>query len=213
MESAGVARTAAQSRAAGFSLVELVVVVGIIAIMSAVAVPQIGRYFRNYNIRGAADQVAAEVQATRLQAVKKNVNFGAVFVVLSDTTYQYFLEDVPLSGVRQPYATSQQGPIRTLPTGVQFFAAPVPAPPVTGEGLRFNRLGAMCDPDAGDALRCPDLAGSAITPAPAADYLAFDTTSADPALQGAVINLTQPSTGLTRTLVVTFGGRVRVLNR
>lgn len=213
MESARVARTAAQSRAAGFSLIELIVVIAIIATLASIAIPAIGRYIRNYTIRGAADQVAAEIQATRLQAVKKNVNFGAVFVVLSDSTYQYFLEDVPLSGIRQPYATSQQGPIRTLPTGVQFFAAPVPAPPVSGEGLRFNRLGAMCDPDAGDALRCPDLSGSTITPAPAANYLAFDATNADPSLQGALINLTQPTTGLTRTLVVTFGGRVRVLNR
>jgi hypothetical protein len=188
------------------------IVVAIILILASISIPAIGGYIRNYTIRGAADQVAAEVQAARLQAVKKNVNFGAVFVVLSDSTYQYFLEDVPLSGIPQPYATSQQGPIRTLPTGVQFFAAPAPAPPVSGEGFRFNRLGAMCDPDAGDSLRCRDLTASAITPAPVANYVGFET-SGDPALQGAVISLTQPTTGLTRTLVVTFGGRVRVLNR
>lgn len=191
----------------GFSLVELIVVVGIIATLSAVSIPAIGRYIRNYQIRGAAQQVAAEIQAAKLLAVKKNVNFGAVFVVLSATTYQYFLEDIPLSGIRQNYATSQQGTIRTLPTGVTFNAAGA-----VDVGFRFNRLGAMCDPDAGAALTCPDLAGSAIVPAPTGNYVNFVVGGLDPTRDGAQISLSQSDTGLARTLVVGTGGRVRVLD-
>ena len=38
----------------------------------------------------------------------------------------------------------------------------------------------------------------------------FDTANADPTLRGAQINLIQTDTGLTRMLVVTRGGRVKV---
>lgn len=63
---------------AGFTLAEIVVVVGIIGVMSAMAIPMISRYVRNYTIRGAAEQVAAEIQTAKQLAVKKNVNFGVV---------------------------------------------------------------------------------------------------------------------------------------
>lgn len=193
----------------GFSLIELIVVVAVIGTLVAIAIPAIGTYWRNYQIRGAAEQVAGEIQAAKLLAVKKNVNFGVVFVVLGPTTYQYFMEDIPLSGVRQTYATSQQGRIRTLPVGVTFN----PGAGVVDAGFRFNRLGAMCDPDPGLALTCPDLAGSGITPPPAGTYVSFVTGGGDPTLNGAQIVFSQFTTGITRTLVVTPGGRVTVLNR
>jgi prepilin-type N-terminal cleavage/methylation domain-containing protein len=189
----------------GYTMVEILVVAGIIAVMSAIAIPGIGRYLRNYQIRGAAQQVAAEIQAAKLLAVKKNVNFGVVFVVLSETTYQYFMEDKPLEGVPQDYADAFQGAIRTLPSGVAF----TPGVGVNDAGFRFNRLGAMCDPDG--SVTCPDLSDSAITPAPTGNYVSF--VSGSGSLDGAHIDFSQPSSGLTMTLVVNPGGRVTVLNK
>ena len=200
-------KTRRGSRQSGFTILELVIVIAIILIMSAVALPAIGHWVRNYKIRGAADQVAAEIQAAKLLAVKKNVNFGVVFVVLTETTYQYFMEDIPLSGIRQQYPTSQQGAIRTLPDGVTF----TPGGVVNDAGFRFNRLGAMCDPDTG-LVTCPDLSGSNITPAPTGNYVTFES-GGDPTDDGAQIAFSQTSTGLTMSLRVTPGGRVAVLNR
>ena len=131
-----------------------------------------------------------------------------VFVILSETTYQYFMEDIPLSGVRQQYATSQQGAIRTLPAGVVF----APGAGTNDAGFRFNRLGAMCDPDT-TQISCPDLGDSNITPPPTGNFVSVGTGNADPTLNGAQIEFNQASTGLTMTLVVTPGGRVAVLNR
>src|SRR5436190_9681128 len=79
----------------GFSLVEVLIVVMIIGIMAMVGLPAIGRYFRNYQIRNAAREVAAEIQAARTQAIMKNVNWGVIFVTLSPPTYRYIVEDDP----------------------------------------------------------------------------------------------------------------------
>jgi hypothetical protein len=192
----------------GFSLIELIVVAAIIIALVAIALPAIAHWMRNYAVRSAASEVAAEIQAAKLLAVKKNVNFGVVFVVLSDSTFQYFMEDRPLLGQRQDYAGSQQGTIRRLPNGVTFN----PGVGVNDAGFRFNRLGAMCDPDAGQ-VGCPDLGGSNITPPPTGNYVSFVTGDADPMRNGAQIVFTHALTGVTMTLVVTPGGRVAVLNR
>src|SRR5688500_10873357 len=83
---------------AGFSLIELLVVMAIIVIMTAVAVPAISRYFQNYKIRGAVQAVGGEITTARNKAIMKNVNFGVVFLIESDaqgrpTRYQYLIED------------------------------------------------------------------------------------------------------------------------
>lgn len=203
------------SRSAGFTILEILIVVAIILIMSAVAAPSISRTIRNYTIRGAADGVATEIQTARMRAIKKNVNFGTVFVVLSDRTYQYYLEDTQPAGGRSNYpdvVPENMGPIRTLPIGVLFD--PNPAGATQDDGFRFNRLGAMCDPDdATSPLACPDLAPLGV-PVPGPNYVGFDTAAGVPVAQrGAVIGLTQPDTGLSRRVVVNFGGRIQVQDR
>src|SRR6185503_21390151 len=106
-------RTCHSRPQSGFSLLELLVVVGIIAVMAAVALPALGRYFRNYQIRNAAREVAAEIQAARTKAIMRNVNWGVLFVTLSPTTYQYIVEDDPANPAMR--TLNLLGPIRTLP--------------------------------------------------------------------------------------------------
>ena len=79
--------------AAGFTLIELLVVVGIFVIAAAIALPQIGRYFRNYQINSAVREVTGEIQAARNRAVMKTVNFGSVFYITGNNTYRTVLED------------------------------------------------------------------------------------------------------------------------
>ena len=100
---------------AGFSLIELLMVVAIIAIMAAVAIPAISRYFRNYQINSAVREVSGEIQAARNKAVMKNVNFGSVFYVRSATTYRVALEDDqnPALG-RLPRALTLTGALEPL---------------------------------------------------------------------------------------------------
>lgn len=68
-----------ESRASrGFSLVELLVVIVVIAILTAVAIPLGLDFVRSYQMMGAAQSLAAYVQATRAQAVKRNTNRGLI---------------------------------------------------------------------------------------------------------------------------------------
>ena len=68
---------ARQSRhARGFSLVEVLVVLLIIMIVSAIAVPQVVATLRSYQVSAAASQVADAIKFTRFEAIRRNSNMS-----------------------------------------------------------------------------------------------------------------------------------------
>lgn len=197
-------------RAQGYSLVELLIVVAIIAILAAVSLPMVAAYLRVYKIRGASQEVAKEIQGVRGKAISKNVNFGMVFLIMDDSSYRWVAEDdlnapdtdfssntrVPLAtAIAEPAPTpgvaSQRGPVYFLPRGVVFSQGCGLSGPWQ-RGMRFNRLGAWCLPAAGEP--CPPIAVGA----------PFVSSTA----AGAAVCLSQPDTGLTRMVSVAPGGRV-----
>ena len=186
----------------GFSLVELIVVVGIIAVMAAVGLPAIGRYFRNYQIRNAAREVATELQTARTKAIMKNVNWGVLFVTLSPTTYQYVIEDDPANPATR--TLNIMGPVRTLPGDVVFSTAGPSTGGQLNPSVRFDRMGAACDPFlTPPSVLCPPVAfGNS--------YVRYVTGTDTVANTGWFIDLTQPSTGLTQTVRILTGGRIQV---
>lgn len=201
----------------GFTLIELLVVAGLIAVMAAVSIPGIARYLKNYQIRGAAQQVAGGLQQARQRAISRNVNVGVIFAVVGDDQFRVVTEDDQDPSDTTNWSTiadwntlvdptlGQAGPVQTLPAGIQFDApANCPPPPAgstpgaaTTWGIRFTRLGGAC----GDLTSC----GGAPSNAPGVtNYI-----NMNPATSLATVCLFQPDTGLRRWVNVTVGGRVR----
>lgn len=180
----------------GFTLLEMLVVVAIIATMAAVALPSISNYMRHYRIRGAASDVAGELQTTRSKAIMTNTNAGVTFVTVDADSYRFVQEDLP--------AGEQLSPLRDLPIGIRFVD--VGGPPA----LRFQRLGGFC---------IPTVAGCAGPPAPVCTGPEVAARCSREALGafmgteagGAVfVTLLEENTGLRRRVRIAPGGRVLI---
>ena len=196
----------------GFSIVEMVIVVAIVGVLAAVAFPNIAQYTKNYRIRGAAQEVAGELQSARSKAIMTNTNSGVSFVVVDKDSYRFVQEDLlPQVAAGTLPAGSQLSPLKNLPQGVEFVVSSTVAN--RGPTLRFLRLGGFCNPAvvSGTCLSAVPLASRTRTEeATLVDtatsnglYIGVESTSAV-----MEIRLRETGTSLQRTVRIAPGGRV-----
>lgn len=63
----------------GFTLIELIMVVTLIAIVSAVAMPSLRSWLRNADLNADVRRIYAGMQRTRIEAVKRNATAALIF--------------------------------------------------------------------------------------------------------------------------------------
>jgi prepilin-type N-terminal cleavage/methylation domain-containing protein len=211
--------TGSLERSKGFTLIELMVVISIIVIVSAASIPVGLNFVRQYQVTGAAQNVAAQVQMARGQAVKRNTQRGILlnFNFPAATQYQFTsLDPSPVTGAWDGNVYPNFAP-RTYQEGVPNFGA-VPLPP-------NNTL----DPDVANGVMSPHgtplgLPGEVAFDAGAFNALLFRADGSVRAVNaagggGAVITVNgvefeitvrDPRTNMTRLLRITRNGRVSI---
>ena len=82
-----------EMRDSGFTLIEMMMVIAIIAIMSAVAIPAFMSMLPGMRLNGAARQVMTDLMAARMDAVKQNNRFRVFFNSPGTNQYQILDDD------------------------------------------------------------------------------------------------------------------------
>lgn len=206
-------RVHVHARARGFTLVELMVVIGIISITAAVALPNLAGYMRASRIRTGQDSVASAIQRARNLAIMRNSQMGVSFVVQNNTRFWVHIEDT-IAGVtagdvgftRQVLAVAVPNTLLStsydLPTGVEFAASAADCPSVAGfapanYGLRFDRYGLSTIPPTSPDPLAVQMSGATPT-----------NRVYVPATGSRAVCLIDRRTGLRRAVLIAPGGRI-----
>jgi type II secretory pathway pseudopilin PulG len=122
----------------GFSMIEAIVVCAIIAIVSAIAVIQIGPTIRNARVDAAASYALNLVRHTRERAIDERRKYQITFV--GSTTKPYATMNVfqgnevaTVSGITLQFTADSLTPTLSLPSDMRFLA-PNPKPPAAPDG-------------------------------------------------------------------------------
>ena len=159
-----------RTRESGFSMVELMIVCVILVIISGIAVPNIFRTYRNYQLDSAGHSVASLLQQARIQAVKTNLpayvnytnaaagNMAFVTNNPANKTYTYIAgqSDAQLS----PAVTFENGsPDPSTPPDHAQLDAYLNVAPQVGGTIGFNARGLPCTETGGNPTVCSTAAG------------------------------------------------------
>jgi prepilin-type N-terminal cleavage/methylation domain-containing protein len=99
------------ARQDGFTLIELMLVVGLISVLAAASAPSIAGGMRRFTLTTASQQVVSTIRAARYQSVGRNVTLRVRFNFPDAGQYQ-ILDDMD----------AEIGPVRFLPNGAVFSA-------------------------------------------------------------------------------------------
>lgn len=130
-------RSRARIRQRGFSMLELVTVMAIALVISAMTIPALQSSVQYFRFRGAVSSVTGAIQSTRYQAIFQGCPYQIAF---SATNFNYQLSNAPLSSTTNTCATT--------------FSTVGSAIPLTGKNvalssditLQFNPGGKVSNP-------------------------------------------------------------------
>ena len=116
------------NKQAGFSLLEALIVMGLIVTMTAAVIPNINTSIQNYRLSASAQEIASQLQSARLRAVRGN----AMCSFLMSASGRQFGIDVDGDG----NISSSADVVLGLNTNVSF--ADLSTPPITSASTLSN---------------------------------------------------------------------------
>lgn len=162
----------------GLTLVELAVVMAIVAVLAALAMPNFSIWLRNTEIRNSAESIANGLQKARNEAVRRNQLVSFSLVSLSDD--RVMDNSCALDSEGRSWVVSQASPVSLCGTAPSDTTAPmIVETRAAGEGSRnvavkalnagggdanqisFNGLGQVANPaDSIATVNVSDAAGA-----------------------------------------------------
>ena len=155
--------TTLRAKAAGFTLIELMLAVGVLGILTAIAVPSFRQMLRNYEVRGASEAMAAGISRARAEAVSRNASVQ--FVLGAGTSWTVALTSAP--GVSLDLRASTDSPNAAMVAVASDLATAATTLTFNNVGLLVGNLDAslplgrvsVSAPGANEALRVEIRAG------------------------------------------------------
>lgn len=78
----------------GFTLLELLITVTVLAIILVFGVPNLSGFFEKQRVTGAAQSFLSDIQYARAESIKQN---ASVYIELDDSQWCYGLDDTPVT--------------------------------------------------------------------------------------------------------------------
>lgn len=146
------------NRSDGFTLIELMVTIAIVAILASIAIPNLGIWIRRNELANTAESIQNGLRMAQAEAIRRN------------TTVQFLLTAGAPTATAVPSASGQNWAVRTstssgaAPSGgytlVSAFANEAGTRATVNAGLSsmvFNTYGRTLDPTTGTVLAAPSV--------------------------------------------------------
>lgn len=153
---------ASRAKAAGFTLVELMIALGVLGVLTMIAVPNFKQMLRNYEVRSAADSVAVGISKARAEAVSRNASMQFVLGAGTSWTVDYVTKPVPTDPPLDSRAASDSPNATKTAVAANLSTA--------ATTLTFNNIGLVI----ANADASPSLARVTFTAAGASETLRVD---------------------------------------
>lgn len=134
----------------GMSLVEIAIVIMIIAVVTAIALPAVGKSIKAYNLRSAAERIAERLTGARTLAMAKNKNVTVSFATGGGgnvTGYGYDFSPVGAPDgtpdTSDPDDTTQTYYLETPPTGITVTFSAGGTTLANGKGVTYTSRGEL----------------------------------------------------------------------
>jgi type IV fimbrial biogenesis protein FimT len=133
----------------GFSLIELMVVLAVVAVLAGFATPSMVTWQQSRKLNGAVSNLTADLEVAKMRAIREN---SFIAVILTAEGYTIFVDNGAGSGDAGDWIRSGDEALvqrRTFPQGVQIQMADVSLP---NSRVRFNGRGFPMDVAATESI-------------------------------------------------------------